>query len=66
MYDPYLTSLIELINELRLAVSSEFISLTGSLLAERFISLDNDIELRNPAHSERERSGCQTGWAGSE
>ena len=48
------STLIELTNELRLAVCSELISLTGSLLAARLISLDNEIELRNPAHSERE------------
>ena len=49
-------TLIKLTNELRLAVRSELISLTGTLLASRLISLDNDIELRNTAHSEVERS----------
>ena len=47
---------IHLTSELRLAVRSEFISLTGSLLATTLISLDNDIELRNTVHSEVERS----------
>ena len=55
------STLIELTSELRLAISSELISLTGSLLAVRFISLDNEIELRNPAHSERERSARLVG-----
>ena len=49
-------TLIKLTSELRLAVRSELISLTGALLASRLISLDNDIELRNTAHSEVERS----------
>ena len=51
----YIT-LIKLTSELRLAVRSELISLTGSLLASRLISLDNDIELRSMVHSEVERS----------
>ena len=50
------STLIGLTRELRLAVRPELISLTGSLLAVRLISLDNDIELRNMAHSEVERS----------
>ena len=50
------STLIDLTSEIRLAVRSELISLTGSLLATRLISLDNDIELRNTAHSEVERS----------
>ena len=50
------STLIDLTSELRLAVRSELISLTGSLLATRLISLDNDIELRNTTHSEVERS----------
>lgn len=49
-------TLIKLTSELRLAVRSELISLTGALLASQLISLDNDIELRNTAHSEVERS----------
>ena len=49
-------TMIDLTRELRLAVRPELISLTGSLLAARLISLDNDIELRNTAHSEVERS----------
>ena len=55
MSDEYRT-LIDLTSELRLAVRSELISLTGFLLASRLISLDNDIELRNTARSEVERS----------
>ena len=50
------STLIDLTSELRLAVRPDLISLTGSLLAARLISLDNDIELRNTAHSEVERS----------
>ena len=50
------STLIDLTSELRLAVRSELISLTGSLLASRLISLDNDIELRNTTHSKVERS----------
>ena len=50
------STLIDLTSELRLAVRSELISLTGSLLAARLISLDNDIELRNTTHSKAERS----------
>ena len=49
-------TMIDLTSELRLAVRSELVTLTGSLLASRLISLDNDIELRNTAHSEVERS----------
>ena len=49
-------TLIDLTSELRLAIRSELISLTGSLLSARLISLDNDDELRNTAHSEIDRS----------
>ena len=49
-------TLIKLTSELRVAVRLELVSLTGSLLASRLISLDNDIELRNTTHSEVERS----------
>ena len=50
-------TVIVLTDKLRLAVRPELISLTGSLLASRLISLDNDIELRDTAHSsEVERS----------
>jgi hypothetical protein len=50
-------TMIDLTSELRLAVRPELISLTGSLLASRLISPDNDIELRDTAHSgEVERS----------
>jgi hypothetical protein len=50
-------TMIDLTSELRLAVRPELTSLTGSLLASRLISLDNDIELRDTAHSgEVERS----------
>jgi hypothetical protein len=49
-------TMIVLTSNLRLAVRPELISLTGSLLASRLISSDNDIELRNTAHSEVERS----------
>ena len=50
-------TMIDLTSELRLAVRPELISLTGSLLASRLISPDNDIELRDAAHSgEVERS----------
>ena len=51
------STLVDLTSELRLAVRPELISLTGSLLASRLISPDNDIELRDTAHSgEVERS----------
>ena len=49
-------TMIDLTSELRLAVRSELVTLTGSLLASRLISLDNDIEMRNTARSEVERS----------
>ena len=49
-------TLIDLTNQLRLAVRSELISLSGSLLSARLISPDSDTELRNTAHSEEERS----------
>ena len=49
-------TMIDLTSELRLAVRSELVTLTGSLLVSRLISLDNDIELRNTAHSEVQRS----------
>ena len=49
-------TMIDLTSELRLAMRPELISLTGSLLASRMISSDNDIELRNTSHSEVERS----------
>ena len=50
-------AMIDFTSELRLAVRPELISLTGSLLASRLISPDNDIELRDTAHSgEVERS----------
>ena len=48
--------MIDLTSELRLAVRSELISLSGSLLASRLISPEGDAELRNTAHSEVERS----------
>ena len=50
-------TMIDLTSELRLAVRPELISLTGSLLASRLISPDNDAELRDTSHSsEVERS----------
>ena len=49
-------TMIGLTNELRLAVKSELISLSGSLLATRLISSESEAELRNTAHSEVERS----------
>ena len=50
-------AMIDLTSELRLAVRPELIFLTGSLPASRLISPDNDIELRDTAHSgEVERS----------
>jgi hypothetical protein len=42
--------MINLTSELRLAVRPDFTALTGSLLASRLISSDNDIELRDTAH----------------
>ena len=50
------STLIDLTSELRLAVRSELISLTGSLLASRLISPECEAELRNTFHSEVERS----------
>ena len=50
------STLVDLTSELRLAIRSELISLTGSLLAARLISPEGDTELRNTAHSEIERS----------
>ena len=49
-------TMIDLTTELRLAVKSELISLSGSLLASRLISQEGDTELRNITHSEAERS----------
>ena len=49
-------TMIVLTDKLRLAVRPELISLTGSLLASRLISPDNDIELRNTTHSKVDRS----------
>jgi hypothetical protein len=50
-------TMIDLTSKLRLVVRPELISLTGSLLASRLISPDNDTELRDTAHSgEVERS----------
>ena len=49
-------TMIDLTNQLRLAVRSELISLSGSLLASRLISPEGDAELRNTARSEVERS----------
>ena len=50
------STLIDLTSELRLAVRSELVSLTGSLLATRLISPEGDAEVRNTSHSEVERS----------
>ena len=44
-------TMIDLTSELRLAVRPGLISLTGSLLASRLISPDNDAELRDTSHS---------------
>ena len=49
-------TLLNLTVDLRLAVSSDLIFLTGALLATRMISPDNDSELRNTLHSTAERS----------
>ena len=49
-------TMIILTSELRLAVRSELIPLSCSLLASRLISPEGDAELRNTAHSEIERS----------
>ena len=49
-------TMIDLTSELRLAVRSQLISLSGSLLASSLISPESDVELRNMAHSEIERS----------
>ena len=49
-------TVIDLTNQLRLAVKSELISLSGSLLSARLISPEGDTELRNTAHSEIERT----------
>ena len=50
------STLLDLTVDLRLAVSSELISLSGALLAKRIISPNNDSELRNTVHSTAERS----------
>ena len=47
-------TMIDLTNELRVAVQSELMFLSGSLLAVRLISPEGDAELRNTAHSEVE------------
>ena len=49
-------TMIHLTTELRLALKSELISLSGLLLASRLISQEGDAELRNITHSEAERS----------
>ena len=49
-------TLIDLTSELRLAVESEFISLSGSLLAKRLISRTCEAELRNTTLSDDVRS----------
>ena len=49
-------TLIDCTSELRVAVRSTLVSLSGSLLANRLISFDNDIKLRDPVKSELERS----------
>ena len=49
-------TLIDLTSELRLAVRSDLISLSGALLSSRLISPDSESELRNTVHSEAERS----------
>ena len=49
-------ALIALTTDLRLAVRSDLISLSGALLSSRLISTDNEAELRNTVHSEAERS----------
>ena len=49
-------TLIELTNDVRLAVRSDLISLSGALLSAGLISPDNDAELRNTVHSEAERA----------
>ena len=53
---PEYKALITLTSELRLAVRSDLISLSGALLSSRLISPDNEAELRNTVHSEAERS----------
>lgn len=51
------STLLDLTNELRLAVRPELISLSGSLLALRLISPESEAKLRDTAaHSEVERS----------
>ena len=49
-------TMIDLTDELRLAVKYELISLSGSLLSVRLISHDSEADLRNTAHSEADRS----------
>ena len=49
-------TMICLTTQLRLAVKSELISLSGSLLSVRLISPDSETELRNTSCTEAERS----------
>ena len=49
-------TLIDLTSELRLAVRSDLISLSGDLLSARLISPNNDAELMNTFRSDAERS----------
>ena len=53
---PEYRTIIDLTRELRLAVGSDLISLSGALLSSGLISPDNDAELRNTVRSEPERS----------
>lgn len=50
------STLLDRTIDLRLAVNSELISLSGHLLATRIISLENESELRNTLLSTAERS----------
>ena len=48
-------------NDLRLAVQFNLVSLSGTLLAKRLISAENDIELRYPQHTDVERAAKLVG-----
>ena len=58
---PEYRTLIDLTSELRLAVSSNLISLGGALLSARLISPESEAELRNTFCSEVERSARLVG-----
>ena len=52
-------TLISLTDELRCAVQSDLVPLSGRLVAEHLISPDNASQLRNPMHSEAAHAANQ-------